>query len=137
MRAQGLLPIGLLLAGAALVGYAVVQGGATVSLLLIVPVVTGRSVEFLAGVVLLLLGFVLLPLLWPGEFATREEPSAVSPAAPSEGTSVAGGGLLLIGPVPIFFGGWRQIPLSARVAVAVAGALVVVVLVLLAVGVLG
>lgn len=135
MRRASIVPVVLLVAGAGLVTVAVLAGGASVSLLLIVPVVTGRSAEFLLGVVLLLAGLFLLPWLWAGE--VEEAPPLESEAVrgPAGNSSVGGGGVVLIGPVPIFFGGWRHLPRRARVAVALVGGVVLVVLTLAVLGV--
>jgi len=133
MRAVGLAGIALLGAGVALLADAVLRGGATVSLVVIVPVVSGSSGEFLLGVVCLVAGVFLLPFLGfelgpPGE-ETLPPPSARA-STPSESSS---GGLVLIGPVPIFFGAWRSVPTRTRRWVAIAGGIV---LVLFLVGVL-
>jgi uncharacterized membrane protein len=109
------------------VADAVVRGGAVLALVVIVPVVTGGSAEFLTGVALLLIAFFTLPwLLWEGP-ASR--PSVAT--LPKEGTDHAppgasGGGLVLIGPVPIFFGAWKGVSARMRWWVAIAGAVAVV-----------
>jgi uncharacterized membrane protein len=137
MHRAGLVPVALLAAGIALVADAVGRGGASVTLFAIVPVVTGSSVEFLFGVVLLLVGFVTLPLAF---LAGAEPAGAPGPRAPpphSEAPPTEVGGLLLIGPVPIFFGRWQNVSRATKVAVAVAGAAALIVLVALVVLALG
>jgi len=132
MRALALVPIVLLGAGAALVVASVLGGGATVSLVVIVPVVSGRSVEFLLGFAALGAGFLCLPLLFgagPEEAAAMPSATAPSPT-PSAGTSSAGG-LVLVGPVPIFFGSWRNVSARTRWWVALAGAAILVVFLVL------
>src|SRR5487761_416346 len=90
----------------------ILRGGASVWLLVVVPVVTGQSLEFLVGVALLLAGFLTLPWLF-----LEEEPEPSRGAAPppsssrAEPPSAAGGagGVILVGPVPILFGSWGRI----------------------------
>jgi uncharacterized membrane protein len=107
----------LSVAGAALVVDSVLRGGSTFALVLIVPVITGSSPELLAGVALIFAGF----LAW----ALASAPSDASPlptAPPSydparrESPDDAGavGGVLLIGPIPIFLGGYRPGTRRAR-----------------------
>ena len=89
---------------------------------------SGGSAEFLLGVVALVAGFLLVPLLSWGDTGI-EEPEAseplTSPAAPSSASATTGG-LVLVGPVPIFFGSWRNVSTRTRLWVAIAGALVLV-----------
>lgn len=118
----------LLFAGVGLVAYAVVTGSASVALWALVPVVHGRSAPFVVGVVLLLLGFFALPL---GSFLGSEDgpPPEEKPTAGSG--SAQGGGVVLIGPVPIFFGAWRAAPGWIRWAIAlVVGATMLLLLVI-------
>lgn len=130
MRRSGWVPGLLLVVGAALVVDAVVRGAASVALIAIIPVVSGSSAEFLAGVVLLLVGFLSLPLA----FRPPAEPGGAAllldPRARGEAPTEEVGGLLLVGPVPIFFGGWKNVSVRTRVAVAVIGAALLVALLL-------
>lgn len=111
LAARALGPAFLLL-GVALLADAVATGQARLSVVLIVPVVSGSSPTLLGGVAGLLLGIFLLPLSF-GDGAEGDEPPArARPIAPGgvaapvrEGAS---GGLVLIGPVPIFFGSWAR-----------------------------
>ena len=133
MRAPFLAAAALWVAAVALIVHSVLDGGATVTLVIIVPVVSGSSPEFLVGVVLLIAGFVVLWFSFA--YAEPETP----PAPPSgTGSSVPGGagGVVLIGPVPIVFGSWRGISRRARWLLALVGALVLIVFVLAAVGLL-
>jgi len=87
------------------------SGGARLYLLFVLPVVTGTSPLFGLSVVLLVVGFLFLPFLFAGE-----EPSEAPapPGAPATAGAVPGdtasGGLILVGPIPIFFGAWRRNP---------------------------
>jgi uncharacterized protein (TIGR00304 family) len=130
MRLLALGALVAFVAGAALVADAVLRGQASLSLVLVVPVFSGSSVEFLLGVVLLVVGFLLLPLsLWePSESEPLLRP-AEGPSVPPPSTGAAGGGVVLIGPVPIFFGAWKNVSRRVRLLAAVAGAVLLVVLV--------
>ena len=126
MRLAIIAAAALWIAGLALVVLAIVRGDATVSLVLIVPVVSGSSVDFLLGVALVIAGFVAL--FWvavAGGLEWDRVPAEATPA-PESGSSGAGG-LLLIGPVPIVFGSWRGISRRARWLLALLGADLVIV----------
>jgi len=116
----------LWVAGLALVVLAVLRGGATVSLILIVPVVSGTSVDFLVGVGLVIAGFAALFFAaLKGGFEWEGSPAeATSPPGPG---SSGAGGLVLIGPIPIVFGSWRGISRRARWLLALFGAALVIV----------
>jgi uncharacterized membrane protein len=122
-----------LVVGGILLGEALVTGGARFYLLLIVPVFTGTTPLFLLSVVLLVVGFLLLPLV----FASTEPPEvpsarAASTASPPAATPPTSGGILLVGPIPIFFGAWRRNPpIPYRWALLVGVALAVVAVLLL------
>ncbi len=126
VRAQRVVPWALLLSGAGLVGWAVASGSARVALLLVVPVVTGTSLVFLVGVLLLVLGFLSVP------FAFAPEPRPVPTLPSEEAVSPPGrsGAVVLIGPFPFFFGSFRSAPRWVRWAAALAGAAFVVLFVL-------
>ncbi|HXQ48584.1 MAG TPA: DUF131 domain-containing protein [Thermoplasmata archaeon] len=129
MRPSGWVPVALLVGGGALVVDAVVRGAASVALVAIIPVVSGASIEFLAGVVLLLAGFLTLPLA----FLSVDEPldPATSPEQRAHGMAPTEevGGLLLVGPVPIFFGSWKNVSGRTKFAAAAVGAVLLIVLV--------
>ncbi len=96
--------------GIALVADAVVEGGATLSLVLIVPVVTGSSPELLAGVGLTfagVLGWAVLSTAGPTDDPVPPVGPTPRGAGPGVGNEAMGGGVVLIGPVPIFLGGYR------------------------------
>ncbi len=134
MRLIRAVPVVLLAAGVALVADAVLRGGATLALVVVFPVVSGGTAEFLLGAVLLFVGFATLPLaLFPGSPDEDDAPAGPplrSVAPPAEGS--AGGGLILVGPIPIFFGGWKNVSRRTRWWVAAAGGLLLVVLVAIA-----
>jgi uncharacterized membrane protein len=125
-----------LLIGAALLGDALVTGGARLYLLLIFPVFSGTSPAFFLSVLLLVVGFLLFPFVFLGD--TPAEPGGAAPGpyppAPSSAETTSGG-LILVGPIPIFFGAWRRNPpISYRWAILL-GAILAVVAVLLLWGV--
>lgn len=120
-----------LVGGAALIGASVALRATQVFVLGFIPVFTGSSLEFLAGTLLLIFGMVLFAVSrWgPEEAELRAPPTPADPLGTrSEGDF---GGVILIGPVPIFFGGARGLAnryywLAAGAGVALVAAVVVV-----------
>jgi uncharacterized protein (TIGR00304 family) len=102
----------LLALGIATVIAAVLTGSAKLFLLFIVPVITGSSWELLVGIALIFLGIFLLPVTWnlmelsDSNRSTGRMPES-STSARGEPSASSVGGVILIGPVPIFFGAWR------------------------------
>ena len=124
MRAAPFLAAGALVAGVALLADAVARGDASLALVVVFPVLTGSSAEFLGGTILLVAGIFALPFALAGPFEhVALEPADVPENAPKSGTS---GGLLLVGPVPIFFGSWRGVSRRTRWVVALVGAAVTI-----------
>lgn len=132
MRPIAFVPVALFVAGGALIALAVVSGGATFGLLVIFPFVVGRSLDLAGGILLVAVGFFTLPLA-VGDEADAEAADASLPRPTPSGGS---GGILIVGPVPILFGRWKQISPRARlflwIGVAAAFVLVVVGALLLA-----
>lgn len=126
MRWWALVPIGLLAVGAVLLAVAALQGGAELALVVIVPVIVGRSLEFVGGVLLLVAGLFTVPLLF-GPYEEGPDPSP--PTVPSEGSGRVGG-FVLVGPLPIFFGSWKGVSTRTRLVAAVFGAAVLLAVVL-------
>jgi len=126
MRAGALLPIVLTIAGAACIADAVVRGAAGVALVVVFPIVYGSDAEFLLGVGLLIGGLLTLPIALPAPSpaAGVGSPSAVGALGEVPTTEV--GGVVLIGPFPIFVGGWRTVSRRVRVAAAIVGTVLVV-----------
>jgi uncharacterized membrane protein len=118
----------ILLLGVALVLAAVATGAAQLELVVFVPVfVGGASALFLAGVATIFVGLLLLPLAFGMEFA----PDPMDPGASSDPTMPKSGGLVLVGPIPFFFGSWKSPSrVSWWVAAGVGAAMFVAVLVL-------
>ncbi len=111
---------GCLVAGIAVLAYALRTGAARVSLIIVIPVLTGSSGVFLLATGLLIVGILLLPLTVVGGGPEPEDeplPGTGLPAGPSTSSS---GGFVLFGPIPVFFGSWRKTPpISYRWAVVV------------------
>jgi uncharacterized membrane protein len=137
----------LFVLGFGLVALAVARGEVQFYLVAVVPVFTSGSALFGLGILSLLAGFFLLLFGAVASVALPLEPPAVpappppsgSPAAPliSEGsppTGSRGGGLVFLGPIPIFFGAWRESPpvpywVAVALGLAFAAALFVLLLV--------
>src|SRR5215469_3676687 len=94
------LPLLLFVTAAACLVAAVVTGGARAGLLLIFPFIAGSSWLVALGTLLAFAAIFSAVLVAPG---AQYVPEVARPtgAPPSESTS---GGLVLIGPFPIFFG---------------------------------
>jgi uncharacterized membrane protein len=123
-----------LAAGVALVVWAIAMGGATFYLVLIFPVVAGSSALLLLGGLCIVVGFFLLPwTLWAGSAEEEWEPTpdaAPSYAAPAPSS----GGLVLLGPVPLFIGSWRSAPSWAYWLAAAVGSILLLLVVLFVLG---
>jgi len=113
-----------LLSGAALIVDSLLRGTAQASIILIVPVLSGNSPEFLIGTLLGFLGLV-------GVFVTWGTTDLEAPPEPGPGARGAGG-VVLIGPVPIFFGEWKAMGRRGFWGWVVAGAIATALLALLA-----
>ncbi len=131
MRPLSLIPIGILVAGLALVAVSVVSGDAEVSLAVVFPVISGSDPLFLIGVAFIvtgmLTGFALFFAPLRGSELQSEHLGQDDVGGGTEGRSTKYGGVILIGPVPIAFGS------SARIAymmLAVAVGIVILLLVL-------
>jgi len=119
--------IATLVAGIGLIAFSVAEGQASLALLLIFPVLSGSSLPFLGGVVLLILGFITLPIgLAEGWEEPSTSPGALSSSSQNHSEGGAGGGLVLIGPFPILFGSWRGVSRRTRRWLALFGAVSVI-----------
>jgi len=115
VRVAVLWPVVLWSLGLATIVLAVRSGGASFGLLLIFPVVHGGSPWLALGSLLIFAGFVALGFVGSGGRApgdTRPASSAGSPAA--DATPTTGGGVVLVGPIPILFGSWKGDPTAYR-----------------------
>jgi len=122
VRAVVLGSVALLVAGLFLVAWSVVDGGASVALLVVIPVISGSSLAFLLGVVLLIAGFFSLPFTLAEEWEGALAPSGpTAPTSRSSSDQGGAGGFVLIGPVPIVFGTWKGVSRRTRWLLALAG----------------
>lgn len=131
-----------LLAGLGLLAWAAIQGDLSVHLFVVVPVVSGSSGPAALGMLLAMGGLVGWVLTgFPGRArapggsrpSTRpppgEQASDGSPPSPSEetGGDTRGGGIILLGPIPIAWGSDREsllgVVLAAIALILVAAAL--------------
>ncbi len=130
MDRRGLIPIVLFVLAFALLAAAVASGGASFFLLLILPGLVGSSPLFAGGILCLILAFLTIPLAYsPSVEGPRTYPtSGPSPATPD---SSGAAGVVLIGPLPIFFGRWRGVRGRAHWLAVLAGLVLVAVAVLL------
>jgi uncharacterized membrane protein len=120
-----------LIAGVALLVETLATGAAHLTLVVVVPVFTGSTPLFGLAAVLLVVGLFSLPLLFAGPDETATV-SVVSDAPTPPRAGGGTGGLVLLGPVPIFWGAWRQNPpISYRWAIFVGAILLVVAIFLL------
>lgn len=85
---------------------AVVTGGARVTVLLIVPVVSGTSWLLALGTLFLFAAIGSTFLLLPGAPIEAGPARSVADGAPSAWS----GGVVLVGPFPILLGRWRGAP---------------------------
>jgi uncharacterized membrane protein len=95
----------LLVLGAILLAAALATGGAHLVLLVILPVIVGGgSGLFLGGVLCVFLGILLLPWVFEGD----EPESGEAPTTADRRGTPSSGGLILVGPIPVFFGAWKH-----------------------------
>ena len=109
----------LFLGGMGLIAAAVVTGEADISLVVIIPVISGTGGVFLLGMLLvvagLVLGFVLVAM-GQTEWVDHQEPARMNENglhhAGREKREARYGGVVLIGPVPIAFGSDRKVAVT-------------------------
>ncbi|MFZ0698755.1 MAG: DUF131 domain-containing protein [Thermoplasmata archaeon] len=115
----------LLLAGAALVASAVLRGSASASIGWIFPLFAGSTALFLLGVLCLGIGFRILPFtLWDGGEVPEEEAGLDgSEGAKGADPPASGGfgGIVVIGPVPVLVGRWKDASTPVRWGIALIG----------------
>lgn len=115
-RRLAVLAVLAVVGGAGLLSYAVWTGQAEVGLLLVFPFVIGEGPVALAGTGLLFVGFAALMFSWMlgplGPTGAAREGRPAGPRRPGEGETTdagsrvegGGGGIVMIGPIPIVFG---------------------------------
>jgi uncharacterized membrane protein len=97
----------LLVAGAALIVLAVLERTAQFALVVFVPVFFSTSWELPAGTLIVLAGIITALSAW------GESPGA-GPSDRNGRVESTAGGVVVIGPIPIFFGGARRLSRRTR-----------------------
>jgi uncharacterized membrane protein len=118
VRRAAVVPGAFLAVGVGLIGLALVRGEATVGVFVVLPFVAGSSVPLVLGVASLFAAFLTLPL------AVGTGPETRAPSPPGGGAERTGsswGGVVVLGPVPLFFGRYRSVPKWVRYAAAGGG----------------
>jgi uncharacterized membrane protein len=110
MRITRFLGPVLLALGVLVLFEAIRMGDGSFYLVVIVPVITGSSPWLFLGALLLIVGIFFLPLTFVGEESPRLSPAGPSAVAPGPVGPGASGGVIFVGPFPIFFGAWREHP---------------------------
>jgi uncharacterized protein (TIGR00304 family) len=123
------VPVVLLVIGVLLVVVAILRDEATVGLAIVIPFVVGSSLLFLVGVLLIVAGFFALPLA----FTPLEDAGPAPDAGTEADEDGSWGGVVLVGPLPLFFGRWKNARTRVRVIAALVGAALLVAVVVLAV----
>ena len=135
VRYRPLIPLLLLGLGVAAIAESIASGGATFWLIVVVPVVTGSSPFLLLGALLLISGVLLLPWgfsTWPPVDSAANDRPGIQRDNPNAGET--SGGVVLIGPLPLFFGSWKN-PSRGRYWLAVVfGAVLVLIVVVVVLG---
>ncbi|HVL47455.1 MAG TPA: DUF131 domain-containing protein [Candidatus Thermoplasmatota archaeon] len=131
MRRSSLVALALALAGFAALAKGVLDGDVRVTLLLVVPVVHGEGPWAFAGMLLLMAAFVAFAFSRVAASPAPEDrapPTDLRPGeSPREARGTKGGGVVLLGPIPIVFGNDPRLLLRlvlATLALVVAVALV-------------
>jgi len=135
------LPVLLMISGCTILAISVITGDAAISIFIIFPVFSGRTLLFVLSVILLIAGFISLPLLFFGmdEVAFHIPMSAINqqkertgernaPAGTELRSVVKATGVIFIGPVPIVIGSDSK---TALYVALIAFALVTVLLLLM------
>jgi len=107
MRAMRLLGPALFVAGVAAIAIALARGEATLSLVLIFPVLTADGAWAVLGIALVVAAFFATFLTWTAPVEAAPEPippPPTMPAQPQPSPQRRWGGVVFLGPIPIVFG---------------------------------
>lgn len=112
MRMNRYLILALILAicGIALIGYSVASGEGSAGVVLFIPVFYGSGLFAFLGVLCIMAAIFLVFFGFAAQmgamedFGSSQEPRSSQPLKPRTGKSIKGGGVVLIGPIPIIFG---------------------------------
>ena len=97
------LPVALLALGCALLAISIIAGDASLSVFIIFPVFSGSGSLFFASVLLIMAGFLTVPLFFLGdlyELSSYEKNASILPED-RDGAKIRAGGVIFIGPIPI------------------------------------
>lgn len=120
------VPVLLLAVGIGCLAWASATGSAAAGVFVIFPFVVGTGPVALLGALMIVAGLLTLPFA----FAARAVP-APTVGPPNAGSDRNGsGGVVLVGPVPIFFGAWGSPPRWAYWAAVAAGSVLLLVVAL-------
>lgn len=116
VRAIRFLGPGLLAAGIALLAAGFALGEATLSLVLIIPVITATGPWSFLGILLIVAGFFTTFLFWPARMADVPPPVAEPllsdlqpPVRTPQPVERRWGGVVFLGPFPIVFGSDQRV----------------------------
>lgn len=101
------ISLSMIVAGIFLVIYGIMKGEMQVALFLIFPVIYGTGIIGLIAVLMIFLGFFLVFLSFAIPSQRVEEPYGsieIERPQTEKKSQVKGGGVVLIGPIPIVFG---------------------------------
>ncbi len=105
-----------LICGIALLGHAVASGEAEVAIVIFIPVFYGSGILAFLGMICIMAAIFLAFFGFATRFAEEESygkeppPQTTKPSRPGQtaepriGKSIKGGGVVLIGPIPVIFG---------------------------------
>ena len=112
----------LFIGGMCLIAASVATGEADISLVVVIPVISGTGGVFLLGILLIVAGLVLgftLIAMRGAEWAGHHEPARTDENGLHHATrkkrEVRYGGVVLIGPIPIAFGSNRRMAITMLV----------------------
>ncbi len=104
------LAIVLVICGIVLLGYSVASGEGTAGVVIFIPVFYGSGLFAFLGVLCIMMGLILgffgiaKGLGETREFEDFRDQQSPRPAGPRTQKSIKGGGVVLIGPIPVIFG---------------------------------
>ncbi|UCE73853.1 MAG: DUF131 domain-containing protein [Methanomassiliicoccales archaeon] len=106
MNRNLILAVILGIAGIVLIGYSVASGEGNAGIILFIPVFYGSGLFAFMGVLCIMAAMILGFIGFAERMVEQEgnEPRSAQSTAPRIQKSVKGGGVVLIGPIPIIFG---------------------------------
>jgi len=113
-----LISLSMIVSGILLVIYGITSGEMQVALFLIFPVIYGTGIVGLISILLIFLGFFLAFLffaIFPHPIEEPYEPMEIEQPQMEKKSRIKGGGVVLIGPIPIVFGSDARMAIFAMV----------------------